>query len=64
VKTKKKPAKLRGRAREVASKFVGEEIRTGKYTRAQAIAIGLSRARKATRTRPIDVLIDRYAKKT
>jgi hypothetical protein len=38
--------KLRGQARELASKFIAEEIRTGKYPRKQAIAIGISRARR------------------
>ncbi len=38
--------KLRGQTRELASKFIAEEIRTGKYPRKQAIAIGISRARR------------------
>lgn len=38
--------KLRDQARELASKFIAEEIRTGKYPRKQAIAIGISRARR------------------
>lgn len=48
-KTTKKPAKLKGKAQTLASKYIAEEIETGKYPRQQAIAIGLSRARAATK---------------
>lgn len=58
----KKPTKLRGRARKEASKFIAEEVRTGKYTRKQAVAIGIARARRATRTRPVDLLVKEYLK--
>jgi len=44
-KASKTQPKLRGKARALASKFIAEEMRTKKYPRAQAIAIGLSRAR-------------------
>ena len=43
--TKTKYTKLRGKTRELASKFIAEEMETKKYPRAQAIAIGISRAR-------------------
>jgi hypothetical protein len=43
---RKNTKKLRGQTRELASKFIAEEIRTGKYPREQAIAIGISRARR------------------
>jgi hypothetical protein len=43
---RKNTEKLRGQTRELASKFIAEEIRTGKYPREQAIAIGISRARR------------------
>jgi hypothetical protein len=43
--TPKKQPKLRGKTRDLASKFIAEEMRTKKYPRAQAIAIGISRAR-------------------
>jgi hypothetical protein len=41
--------KLRGRARELVSKFIAEEVRTEKYPREQAVAVGISRAREETR---------------
>jgi hypothetical protein len=44
-KTSKKQPKLRGKTRALASKYIAEEIETKKYPRAQAIAIGISRAR-------------------
>jgi hypothetical protein len=40
---------LRGRARELASTYIAEEFRTGKYKPSQAKAIGISRARAETR---------------
>lgn len=42
--TKKRP-KLRGKVETLASKFIAEEMRTHKYPKQQAIAIGISRAR-------------------
>ena len=48
VEAKKKP-KLEGHTRELASKYIAEEMHTHKYPRAQAIAIGISRAKRATR---------------
>lgn len=42
--TAKKYPKLKGRAHELAGKFIAEEVASG-YPRKQAIAIGLSRAR-------------------
>ena len=42
---KKTRAKLRGKTRSLASKFIAEEMRTRKYPRPQAIAIGISRAK-------------------
>jgi hypothetical protein len=48
VKTKKHPTPLTARQQELASKYIAEEIATGAYSRAQAIAIGINRARKAT----------------
>jgi hypothetical protein len=56
-KPSKKQPKLRGKARELASKYIAEEMKTGKYPRAQAIAIGISRAKarvkKTTRSKRI-----------
>lgn len=43
-----KKRKLTGKARTLASKFIAEEVETGKYPRKQAIAIGISRARAET----------------
>jgi len=45
VKRKQEKKKLRGEARSLASKFIAEEVRTGKYPREQAVAVGISRAR-------------------
>lgn len=56
--------KLRGKARELAGQFIAEEVRTGKYPREQAVAVGISRAReearKSRRTRAIDDIMRRY----
>ena len=46
---KKKRKKLTNEERRLASRFIPEEIRTKQYPRKQAIAIGLSRARAATK---------------
>jgi hypothetical protein len=47
VKTKKtNRLKLTGTARKLASKYIAEEIETGQYPRSQAVAIGISRARR------------------
>ena len=41
----KKPyRKLTPRERELASKYIPEEIKTGKYHHEQAVAVGISRA--------------------
>ena len=48
----KRQPRLRGRTRDLASKYIAEEVSTHKYPRAQAIAIGISRAkRQATVTK-------------
>lgn len=46
-KTGRKFPKLRGKTRELASKFIAEEVKTHQYSRKQAVAIGISRARRA-----------------
>jgi hypothetical protein len=47
VKAKKtNRLKLTGTARKLASKYIEEEIETGQYPRSQAVAIGISRARR------------------
>jgi hypothetical protein len=52
-----KRSKLRGRTRDRASKYIAEEMRTRKYPRKQAIAIGISRARsEAKKTRTMTTL--------
>jgi hypothetical protein len=62
--TKTKPAKLTGKTRSLAGKFIAEEVRTGKYSREQAVAIGISRAKAAvaeTRRRSrISAIMRRY----
>ena len=45
ARAKKKRAKLRGRARTLASKYIAQEQRTGQYSRKQAVTIGISRAK-------------------
>ena len=56
--------KLRGKTRELAGKYVAEEIRTGKFPRNQAVAVGISRAREETRrsrrARAIGDIMKRY----
>lgn len=42
--------KLRGKARELAARFIAEEMRAGRPQK-QAIAIGIARARRATKQR-------------
>jgi hypothetical protein len=46
-KAKKNRTKLTGKTRELASKFIAEEMETHRYPRKQAVAIGISRARRA-----------------
>jgi hypothetical protein len=45
----KKQTNLRGKTRALASKYIAEEMETKKYPRAQAIAIGISRAKSKTK---------------
>jgi hypothetical protein len=56
--------KLRGKTRELASRFIAEEIRTRKYPREQAIAVGISRARSAVKKKrrcsKIAAIMERY----
>ena len=68
-KTRKKSPGLQGKTRNLASKFIAEEMHTKKYPRAQAIAIGISRARaqgSATRAKKtahqkrIQAIIDKH----
>jgi hypothetical protein len=40
------PAPLSKKTQELASRYIAEEMKTGKYERQQAIAIGISRARR------------------
>ena len=55
---------LRGLARELASKYIAEEIRTGKYSPSQAKAIGIARARtdarKLSARTKIEAILKRY----
>jgi len=60
-KTKKRRyPKLTKKEREEASRFVAEEMRTGKYPREQAVAVGLSRARQKTKKTHIDEIAAKY----
>jgi hypothetical protein len=61
---RKKYPKLRGSTRELASKYIAEEFRTGKYRPSQAKAIGISRARaearKSTSSSKLKTILSRY----
>jgi hypothetical protein len=48
ARAKKKRAKLRGRARTLASKYIAQEQRTGQYPRKQAVTIGIQRLQVLT----------------
>jgi len=61
-KTRRPPRtypRLRGQARELASKFIAEEVRSG-LPRKQAIAVGISRARAAETKTRLNRIIARY----
>lgn len=62
--TKRKYPKLRGKTRELAGKYIARQTRKRKYTREQAIAIGISQARTATkkssRSAEIAAIMERY----
>jgi hypothetical protein len=45
----KRKTKLQGKTKTLASKYIAEEMRTRKYPRKQAIAIGISRAKATTK---------------
>ena len=45
----RKKRNLTSKERKLASRYIAEEIETEKYPRKQAIAIGISRARAATK---------------
>lgn len=62
MKTRKR-TKLTGKTRELASKFIAEEIETRKYPRKQAIAIGLSRARQLSKNSPTTTHLKNVLKK-
>lgn len=63
-KTSAKQPKLQGTTRSLASQYIAEEMRTQKYPRKQAIAIGISRARAKTKKerqkRTIDAIMRKY----
>ena len=46
----KKKRKLTDKEKKLASRYIAEEIETGKYPRKQALAIGISRAHAAAKT--------------
>ena len=62
MKTRKR-TKLTGKTRELASKFIAEEIETRKYPRKQAIAIGISRARQLSKSSPTTAHLKSVLKK-
>jgi hypothetical protein len=64
-KTKRRRlSKVSKATRALVSKYVAEEVRTGKYSREQAVAIGISRARAAVaetqRRARISAIMERY----
>jgi hypothetical protein len=48
VASRNKPSRISNVRGDLANKFISEELATKKYSRSQAIAIGLSRAKKQT----------------
>lgn len=58
-KTKRYP-KLSARAKKLAGKTVAEEMRTRKYPRRQAVAIGLARAREEARRERVMATARKY----
>lgn len=58
-RSRKMLPKLAGARRELASKFIAEEMGTGKYPRKQAVAIGISRARKGKSTKLVHRLSEK-----
>ena len=60
----RKKRKLTSKEKKLASRYIAEEIETEKYPRKQAIAIGISRARAATKKtshrRSIASIMKRY----
>lgn len=60
---KKRYEKLQSQTRKLASKFIAEEVRTKKYHRKQAIAIGISRAKTKTKHHSLSPLIQKLSKK-
>ena len=59
----KKRAKLRGRARTLAKKYIAQEQRTGQYPRKQAVAIGISRAKSEIKRERLHQKLNRLAVK-
>lgn len=66
--TKKRPIRkfprLRGRVKDLTSQYIAEEHETGKYSRVQAIAVGISRAveqaKKETQQSKINAMMKKY----
>lgn len=56
----KKYPKLTAREKELAKKYVPEEMRTKKYGRETAVAIGLSRARREAAREELDAVVRKY----
>ena len=59
---KKTRKKLTRRESELASRFIEQEFRTKKYGGPQAVAIGLSRARRQAEKERFDKIVDKYLK--
>lgn len=57
---RKKYPKLTTREKELAKKYVPEEVRTKKYERKTAVAIGLSRARREAAHEELDAVVRKY----
>lgn len=61
---KKTKKSLLGKTRALAGKFIAEEMRTKKYPRPQAIAIGISRAKAKVKKESFEThlqaIIDKY----
>jgi hypothetical protein len=60
TKKRKQLRKLSPRERQLAMKYVPEELKTKKYKRKMAIAIGLSRARRSAEREKVASVVRKY----
>jgi hypothetical protein len=56
----KQQPRLSPRERELASQTISQEIRTRKYPHPQAVAVGISRARRQAEQEKLDAVVAKY----